>query len=183
MGTVAIAARPLITNQTFIGLVPSSDELTADFLYWTLQAQRDRLNATATGAIQQYLSRDDFRQLRLPIPPIGMQRAIADFLDGETARIDALIEKKRRMVELLRERARRLEKAVTLESGLPTVPARWHLKVGSGEGLDSDYLADAGTTPVTGATGLWVTRNCHRLLTSRASLSAESGHTAERSRC
>ena len=104
MGTVAIAARPLITNQTFIGLVPSSDELTADFLYWTLQAQRDRLNATATGAIQQYLSRDDFRQLRLPIPTIGMQRAIADFLDRETARIDAIIEKKRRMIELIVER-------------------------------------------------------------------------------
>ena len=36
--------------------------------------------------------------------PLITQRAIADYLDAETARIDALIEKKRRMVELLEER-------------------------------------------------------------------------------
>ncbi len=30
-----------------------------------------------------------------------MQTAIADYLDAETARIDALIEKKRRMIDLL----------------------------------------------------------------------------------
>lgn len=34
----------------------------------------------------------------------GEQRAIADYLDTETARIDALITKKRRMIELLEER-------------------------------------------------------------------------------
>lgn len=44
---------------------------------------------------------DDLKQLSLMLPPIGVQRAIADFLDAETARIDALIAKKQRMVELL----------------------------------------------------------------------------------
>ena len=37
----------------------------------------------------------------MSLPPLDDQRAIADYLDAETARIDALIEKKRRMVELL----------------------------------------------------------------------------------
>jgi type I restriction enzyme S subunit len=36
--------------------------------------------------------------------PIEVQRAIADFLDVETCRIDRLIEKKRRLIELLTER-------------------------------------------------------------------------------
>jgi type I restriction enzyme S subunit len=40
----------------------------------------------------------------LVLPPIPEQRAIAAFLDRETARIDALIEKKRRQIELLREK-------------------------------------------------------------------------------
>lgn len=35
---------------------------------------------------------------------LGAQRAIADFLDAETSRIDALIAKKRRLIELLDER-------------------------------------------------------------------------------
>lgn len=104
MGITAIAAQPLITNQTFIGLVPRGNTLESRFLYWSLQGFREQLNATATGAIQQYLSRDDFRQLRLPIPPPDTQQEISDFLDVETARIDALVSKKQRMIELVRER-------------------------------------------------------------------------------
>lgn len=104
MGTTAIADRPLITNQTFIGLVPRGDALVSEYLYWALQGFKTELDAQATGAIQQYLSRDDFRQLRLPIPPVDQQRLIAAFLDAETARIDALIAKKRRLVELLDSR-------------------------------------------------------------------------------
>ena len=38
------------------------------------------------------------------VPPIAKQKAIADYLDRETARIDALIEKKYRQVKLLEER-------------------------------------------------------------------------------
>jgi type I restriction enzyme S subunit len=39
------------------------------------------------------------------LPPLAVQKTIADYLDIETARIDALIAKKRRMIELLKERA------------------------------------------------------------------------------
>lgn len=52
----------------------------------------------------------DFRRwetladLPLPVPSPAEQRAIADHLDAETARIDALISKKRRLIELLDER-------------------------------------------------------------------------------
>jgi type I restriction enzyme S subunit len=42
--------------------------------------------------------------MAIPTPSLKEQRAIADYLDAETARVDALIEKKRRMVELLEER-------------------------------------------------------------------------------
>ncbi|MEI2816815.1 MAG: hypothetical protein V9E99_10230 [Microthrixaceae bacterium] len=43
-------------------------------------------------------------QVEVTLPPLDEQRAIADFLDTETARIDALITKKRRLIELLDER-------------------------------------------------------------------------------
>ena len=52
------------------------------------------------------VTRDDIEGLPIPVPPLATQRAIADYLDTETARIDALIEKKRRMVELLEKRWR-----------------------------------------------------------------------------
>jgi type I restriction enzyme S subunit len=43
-------------------------------------------------------------EYRLQAPSLRVQSAIADYLDTETVRIDALVEKKRRMVELLNAR-------------------------------------------------------------------------------
>ncbi|MCT1619652.1 restriction endonuclease subunit S [Janibacter hoylei] len=40
----------------------------------------------------------------MPLPPLEVQRAIADYLDRETARIDTLIEEQQRLIEMLRER-------------------------------------------------------------------------------
>lgn len=50
------------------------------------------------------LSRDVLRSLPVPLPPVDEQRAIAEYLDHETAQIDELIAEQRRLVELLHER-------------------------------------------------------------------------------
>ena len=42
--------------------------------------------------------------LRVPVVSRRTQRAIADYLDTETSRLDTLITKKRRMIALLNER-------------------------------------------------------------------------------
>lgn len=55
------------------------------------------------GAAQPYVRLSETLERRLSLPELGEQRAIADHLDAETVRIDALIEKKRRMVELMEE--------------------------------------------------------------------------------
>ena len=59
-----------------------------------------------------------------PIPPLPEQRAIAAFLDRETAKIDGLVAKKERLIELLQEkRAALISRAVT--KGLdPDVPMK-----------------------------------------------------------
>jgi type I restriction enzyme S subunit len=51
---------------------------------------------------------EEFRVIRVFLPPLSSQRAIADFLDAETARIDALIAKKQQTVELLQSSFRAL---------------------------------------------------------------------------
>lgn len=78
------------------------------------------------------------RNLKHPIPPDPEQRAIATFLDRETARIDALVAKKMRLIELLQEkRSALITHAVTKgldpnapmkDSGvawLGEIPAHW----------------------------------------------------------
>ena len=52
--------------------------------------------------------------LKHPLPPLPEQQAIAAFLDQETARIDALVAKKERLIELLQEkRSALISQAVT----------------------------------------------------------------------
>jgi type I restriction enzyme S subunit len=91
------------------------------------------------GAGGQKRVSDEFvREFRLPIPPFPQQRAITAFLDRETARIDALIAKKERLLELLEEKrtvlitravTKGLDPAVPMkETGaewLGEVPAHW----------------------------------------------------------
>ena len=62
--------------------------------------------------------------LKHPLPPLSEQRAIAAFLYRETAKIDALVAKKERLIELLQEkRTALISKAVT--KGLdPNVPMK-----------------------------------------------------------
>jgi hypothetical protein len=55
---------------------------------------------------------EDFYDLLLPLPSPVEQRAIAEFLDRETARIDALINKKRRLRTVMAERLRILTSEV-----------------------------------------------------------------------
>lgn len=102
MGVTAIVSRPLVTNQTFIGIVPG-ELIYSDFLYYLMQAIAERLQIAATGAIQQYLAREDFQQLRFFSPSIIEQQMIAAFLDHETTKIDTLVEKVQESIEKLRE--------------------------------------------------------------------------------
>lgn len=60
----------------------------------------------------------DWASIPIIVPDLPTQRAIADFLDRETARIDTLIEKKQRLVELLGEK--RLSTLTALCLGIPS---------------------------------------------------------------
>jgi len=53
---------------------------------------------------QKNIAMDDIPLLIFETPPLDEQRAIAAFLDRETERIDALIAKKERQIELLQEK-------------------------------------------------------------------------------
>lgn len=123
MGTTAIVEAPLVSNQTFIGVVPGP-RLKTEFLYYLMIAAKLELNALGTGAIQQYLSRNDFSTFRIPLPTVEMQSAIADFLDRETEWIDRLVEKKRRLIELLEEKRTALISHAVTKGLDPTVPMK-----------------------------------------------------------
>ena len=84
-------------------------------------AQRGFITSLAKGIRERSTAFDveAFRSLVLPHPPLAEQRAIADYLDAETVRIDALIAKKQQLIHLLEERwAATLTTAFDCPSGL-----------------------------------------------------------------
>jgi len=93
-----------------------------------------------TTGIQNLDSKAYFNEL-ISAPETSEQKAIVSFLDCETARIDSVIEKKRRLIELLKEkRTSLITQAVTkgLDPNVPMkdsgvewlgeIPAHWDLK-------------------------------------------------------
>ena len=64
---------------------------------------RDQFHVAANGITRYGLSSDAIRSAIIPLPPLPEQRAIAAFLDQETAKIDALIAKVREAIERLKE--------------------------------------------------------------------------------
>ncbi len=80
LGRCAIVSRPLVTNQTFIGLVPKPS-LDARFLYYLMSSRASELNAAATGATIKYLSQEKFRRLSVQMPALAEQQRIVGLLD------------------------------------------------------------------------------------------------------
>lgn len=74
------------------------------FLWWWLQTQSAPLNAVARGSTFTAVTMQDLGNLPVPLPDREAQRSTADFLDRETAKIDALIAKQHDLVTVLRDR-------------------------------------------------------------------------------
>ncbi|MCB9389069.1 MAG: restriction endonuclease subunit S [Acidimicrobiia bacterium] len=93
---------PALLNQHLFRVDPHSG-VDRRWLKYVLDVAVDALSGHMHGSAMTHITRDMMRRVRVPFRSLQMQRAIADYLDTETARIDALIAKKRRMIELLEE--------------------------------------------------------------------------------
>lgn len=79
--------------------------LTNRYLFWTLLSQQFTAWSVleADRVAMPKINRETLNELRVPVPPIPEQLAIADFLDRETAKIDLLVAKVEQVIERLQE--------------------------------------------------------------------------------
>lgn len=123
-------------------IIRPRSELDAGFLTYALLTREvvSILDGSTIGAKMPRVAWDMLAGLPLALPGQEEQAAIAAFLDRETAKIDALVEAQRRLIELLKEKRQAvISHAVTMGldpsapmkvSGLewPTlVPAHWEV--------------------------------------------------------
>ena len=129
---------------TELHVLRPSSRIDAQFLLYLTFSDHFRRIGTASmyGAGGQKRISDGFiRDFRHPLPDLREQNAIAVFLDREIAKIDALVEKRERLIELLQEkRTALITRAVTrgLDPNVPMkdsgvewlgeIPAHWNVK-------------------------------------------------------
>jgi type I restriction enzyme S subunit len=82
------------------------------------------LNQYSVSAAQPGIAVERIRDLSVRVPPLEVQRAIADFLDRKTVALDALIDKKERLVALLQEKRQALITQAVTKGLDPNVPMK-----------------------------------------------------------
>ncbi len=106
-------------------LVLNSADLDRRYLLYSLLCRGfiDLVDSSTYGSKMPRANWSFIGNCLVPIAPANEQQAIADFLDAQTAKIDTLIEKKRELIEKLKEKRTALISR-TVTRGLPPEAAR-----------------------------------------------------------
>lgn len=93
-------------NSGVFVLRPLKERYDTKYYYWLMQSSvfHGFVEYYRTGSTIAHLYQETFCNLPYAIPPLDEQAQIATFLDRETAKIDRLIEKQQRLIELLEEK-------------------------------------------------------------------------------
>ena len=164
-GALGLSYQEGLVSPDYLVLRPNEDVSASYLTYmfksrWFVGEMTRRLRgigSTEQGNVRTpRINSDDLGLISIKIPTPTRQQTIADYLDRETARIDALIEKKHRQVKLLEERFN--AEGLNIISGVSTDFESSSNKSGSVNG-SSEWLplklawflkTGSGTTPTSG---------------------------------
>lgn len=139
VGAVSITGVDMFTNEAIAAFAPSQ-RIDTRYLYWSAPVLVPR-NAQENIYGAPLLSRERIANAHLLSPPMPEQHGIAAFLDRETLKIEDLVAKEKRLIELLQEQrtvlitraaTNGLDSTVRMkDSGvewLGKIPAHWEVR-------------------------------------------------------
>lgn len=140
VGFSAIMGTDMATTQDFVNWV-CGPALRPEYLLYVFRSMQQEFRRLTMGSTHQTIYMPDVARFATCIPPRPEQEQIVAFVRHETARIDALVAKKERLIELLQEkRTALITRAVTrgLDPNVPMkdsgvewlgeIPAHWEVK-------------------------------------------------------
>lgn len=145
-GVVLIASAhdvPTICSTEFVPFAVRDVDVRWALYLFLAESTQQRLSAMVRSATRSHQRAEvaEIAKMWHGVPSLPEQRAIAAFLDQETARIDALVAKKERLIELLEEKrsalitravTKGLDRTVPMKSSgvewLEEIPAHWGIK-------------------------------------------------------
>lgn len=97
IGKVGIAERELTCNQQINAIIPHHEICDERYLAYAISLNQKRLQNVANAAVVPIINKTEFSKLKIPLPPLEVQRKIADALDLASS----LIEKRKAQIEKL----------------------------------------------------------------------------------
>ena len=139
IGRLGILGVEATTNQACC-VMTTSKVLDNKYLFYWLQAFKNEIIQLSSGGGQPNINQEKVASLKISAPLVEDQVTIVNFLDHETAKIDSLISKQEKLIELLKEKrqavishavTKGLDPNVTMkDSGvewLGEVPEHWEI--------------------------------------------------------
>ena len=107
-------------------ILKAAEKISPNFVVYALSTEKylGWLSGICRGGTRDRVSRSMLGATRIWNPPLPEQRAIADYLDSETAKIDALVAKNERLIELLQEKRSALITHAATKGLDPDVPMK-----------------------------------------------------------
>jgi len=100
IGYVAIAGKPMATNQGFKNFICKKEFLNNRFLYFFLKYKTKEIRSLGRGATFGEVSKTIVSNIKIPLPPIETQRRIVEKLSAVQEYKKKLVEQKQKFQEL-----------------------------------------------------------------------------------
>lgn len=93
------------TVNSSLGVITVSDKLYYSYLFYFFLSTpfQDNVYFLKNGMGVPHLTQENLKSVRIPLPPVVEQKAIADYLDAKCAEIDELIKVKQEKIETLKQ--------------------------------------------------------------------------------
>lgn len=155
-------------NATNVCWILTMVEKNQDYKYLTYCIRVAALNNRRVDILWYKLMSNEMASIRIPLPPLTEQQAIADYLDTKTAQIDQIISLKQQQIELLKERRTALinhvmtkglnPKVEMIDSGIEWIgmipkgwevnKIKWFITIASGTSLSNEKFDEFGSYSV-----------------------------------
>ena len=109
IGKVVMSNKEVITNQQINSVIPNTDLISPNFAFYVLLVTMPFAENYFCGySILPILNKSEFSNIKIPLPPLQEQKAIAEFLDKKCDKISQFIESKQKLITLLQEKKQAL---------------------------------------------------------------------------
>ena len=123
IGKFGIAGVDLTTNQQ-INSVTFNNKLNFNYGKFLIASSQQEMDKFSNGNVVKILNTESQKNIDYPFPSFEEQQQIANFLDKATAKIDTLIEKQTKQIELLKEKRQAVISHAVTKGINPNVPMK-----------------------------------------------------------